>query len=287
MFLELAAFDPHVIDLMHADIFIEYALLKFDRRCGKGAHSTVYKGFYKKNVVALKMYTPKEITQEVVRRWAREVSISMLVSHPNIVECYGICVVPPRFIVVMEYCKHTLLTYIRKKDLTNVKLLDLMIDITKAVAFLHERSVVHRDIKSTNVMVSKGRAKLIDFSESRHMIQTSMTIVGTPQYVAPEMFRDALDGRSEYTHKVDIFSLGIVFWEIMHKGKEIYPTHWSIALILKALSQGYRPAIDSGINPRITDIIIGMWAENSLDRPCAADILKELEEIRDLEIYGP
>lgn len=276
IFIELSAYDSHVLELIDSNIFIEYPLLKFIDRCGIGSYSVVYRGMYGRKMVALKVYTPSEITHKVVHRWARETSISMLLSHPNIVRCYGICIAPPKMVVVMEYCKHTLLTHLRKRSLTYRHKLLFMLDISRAISFLHDRGVIHRDIKSTNIMVRDGLAKIIDFSESRHRDVSSMTVVGTPQYIAPEMLTGGPS--AQYSYKVDIFSMGILFWEILHDGQLIYPSQYSIAQILRAIHNGYRPRIDTDMDEQMINLITRMWSNNVSERPTAKEVLCELEE---------
>lgn len=276
IFMELSAYDSHVSELIGSNIFIEYPLLKFINRCGIGSYSVVYRGMYNRKIVALKVYTPSEITNKVVYRWARETSISMLLSHPNIVRCYGICIVPPKMIVIMEYCKHTLLTHLRKRVLTYRHKLLFMIDVARAILFLHDHGIIHRDIKSTNIMVRDGLAKLIDFSESRHRDLTSMTVVGTPQYIAPEMLTGG--PFAQYSYKIDIFSMGILFWEILHDGSPIYPAQYNIAQILRSLNSGYRPEIDKRIDDTMKYLITRMWSSNPIERPTARGLLDELEE---------
>ncbi len=276
IFAELAAFYSNAADLDFTDIFIEYPRIRFLDRCGVGARSVVYRGKFENQIVALKMYVPQEIKNKVAQRWAREVSISMLLAHPNIVHCHGICIMPPRLVVIMEYCDYTLKEYIQRK-LTYDQRVSLMLDIARAIAFLHRRGIVHRDIKSTNVMIKNGVAKLIDFSESRHVVRSMMTVVGTPQYIAPEMLQSNT-AHAQYTAKIDIFSAGMVFWEIMHNGQSIYPDTWSIRRILQEIAIGYRPNFHSMTDKKIIALITSMWTEDPAVRPSATALVEFLED---------
>lgn len=273
---ELASFDSSATELEFTDIFIEYPRIRFLERCGAGARSIVYRGKFENNVVALKIYVPQEITNKVARRWAREVSISILLDHPNIVHCYGICIVPPRLIVIMEYCDDTLKEYVRRR-LTYIQIVTIMLDISRAIAFLHRRGIVHRDIKSTNIMIKDGVAKLIDFSESRHVVRSMMTVVGTPQYIAPEILQTNTS-YAQYTAKVDIFSAGLVFWEIMHNGQSIYPGTWSVRRILQEIGNGYRPNFHPSIDKKMIALVTSMWSEDPAGRPSATALVEFLED---------
>jgi tRNA A-37 threonylcarbamoyl transferase component Bud32 len=302
-----SALDLEVLDLISSisHVVLEYGRLSFSRRIGGGSHAVVYKGSYKEprkpvKRVALKVYTPVEISAPVLKRWLREVSIATVLCHPNIVRCFGIAIAPPKLVVVMEYCPRTLLDHVSEKEHPFEELLGLMLDLASAIAHLHDKRLIHRDIKSRNVMVSgvsehpgdrpSGRpvAKLIDFGESRRISREPMTFVGTPQYLAPEMLAHPITDTSgnvlsEYDQKVDIFSMSIVFWEILHRGQPMFPQHWSVSSVVTAIVGGFRPPINSALSvahSALVDFIVQMWAERPENRPSASQVAEFLEDLQ-------
>jgi tRNA A-37 threonylcarbamoyl transferase component Bud32 len=293
--------DAEVLDFVSdfSNIMVEYGRLVFSRRVGSGANAVVYKGRYKEpghpdKRVALKVYTPTDISVDVIKRWLREVSVATILRHHNVVECYGISIAPPTFVVVMEYCPYTLLQYVQTEDRPFDELLGLMLDIASAVAYLHRKMRIHRDIKSSNIMVSSSGhmsrpvAKLIDFGESRQMSTRPMTLTGTPQYIAPEMLARPIENEfgdilAEYDQKVDVFSMAIVFWEMLHRGRPMFPTHWSANAVMVAVVGGFRPPIAGDIAARhaaLVNFIRTMWAEDPKRRPSARRVATFLDELQ-------
>jgi serine/threonine protein kinase len=87
--------------------------------------------------------------------------------------------------------------------------------------------------------------------------------------------------RASYDEKVDVFSMAVVFCEVMHSGKNIFPDEWSISDILLAVRHGYRPTIEPGILdqfPEIVGLITQMWAREPHNRPSSKRVLAFLEE---------
>jgi tRNA A-37 threonylcarbamoyl transferase component Bud32 len=290
--------DDEVLDF--SNIMIEYGRLVFSRRVGSGANAIVYKGRYKEpghpgKRVALKVYTPTDISVDVIKRWLREVSVAAILRHPNVISCHGISIAPPTFVVVMEYCPYTLLQYVQADERPFDELLGLMLDVASAVAYLHRKMLIHRDIKSSNIMVSNSEthsvvrpvAKLIDFGESRQVSTRPMTLTGTPQYIAPEMLARPIENEfgdilAEYDQKVDVFSMAIVFWEMLHRGRPMFPAHWSANAVMVAVVGGFRPPVAGDIAARhaaLVSFIRTMWAEDPKRRPSASRVVAFLDEL--------
>lgn len=278
---------------MHAHVFIDFGLLSIKQKIAVGGRSEVYLGTYKGDKVALKVYRPKQITDMMVRQWSHEVELTLSLVHPNIIECYGVSIIAPKVAVVFEYCQRNLTDYIMRYEMNPLMAVALMIDIASGVAYLHGRNIIHRDIKADNVMVCPCKnvyvAKLIDFGESRQFDEGgAMTVIGTPHYIAPEMLEILPDSssiaRAVYDQKVDIFSMAVVFWEIMHSGKNIFPSEWSIADIMHAVRNGFRPEVDNAVLdqfPEIVGLITQMWARDPRSRPTAKRVVAFLEEYQE------
>merc|ERR1712224_689995 len=90
----------------HRKDMIDFAYLKFNDPVGKGATSKVYRGKYMNKVVAIKTYTPLEITFEEIKSYSEETAINSLFCHPSIVEFYGLSVYPPYVALVFEFMEH-------------------------------------------------------------------------------------------------------------------------------------------------------------------------------------
>ena len=263
-------------DIAHSPMYIEKSELVIDEEyeMAHGGRSIVVKGTYRGRDVAIKIYVPKVLTEESIRHCRHEVDINTEFYHPNIVACFGMTICPPHLISVFEFGFTNLSDFL----LTRVGLVFrhlIMLDICQGLQYLHSNGIIHRDIKPDNIMICYSKkgyvAKIIDLGESRICVSDPMTIIGTPQYLAPEMLipiqTSDIVGRSLYGKAIDIFSLSIVFWEIIHQRQDIFPEHWTQCDILNGFREGYRPEITSPHFPEVVALLPLMWHANPDFRP--------------------
>ena len=220
----------------HTEILVDFTLLKVGKKLGKGSTATVYKGLFKRQEVAIKVFLPPEITEEDVNSFSHEAKLAASLVHDNIIKTIGICVRPPSIALVCEFCEHgNLGDFIRRPEIVkhsnSLWCLNCAIDAMTAVEYLHSHNILHRDIKADNFFLhASGAVKLGDFGESTLFNTRSgllrgktrdynkiaqartqkMSIVGTVSNMAPEM----INAQREYTEAVDIYSLGVTLWEI-------------------------------------------------------------------------
>lgn len=194
---------------------------------GKGAMGMVYKGKDPAidRLVALKTIRLDEISsdqqiEELRKRLIFEAQAAGRLSHPNIVTIYDVGVEGNLEYVAMEYLKgYTLDKLIEKKSEVNYRIVaKIMIQVCDALSYAHQRGIVHRDIKPGNIMILDNfDVKVMDFGIARlgvsNLTQEGMAI-GTPGYISPEQLQGKpADKRS------DIFSLGVVLYELLTKKK--------------------------------------------------------------------
>ncbi|KAG7382586.1 hypothetical protein PHYPSEUDO_004727 [Phytophthora pseudosyringae] len=188
----------HVLIEMHRKQIIDFAYLALQRKIGAGASAIVFRGtLHSKIPVAVKVYTPRVLTEDVVAEFSHEAALCGALHHPNVVRFYGMCVCPPTVCLVSELCRASLEDVTRasarqrllhqrsqeeelEQGLTPQNrlrqrqqlLIDLnyMIDATRAVVYMHSftPAFLHRDLKPSNFLVDDyGTCKLTDFGESR------------------------------------------------------------------------------------------------------------------------
>ena len=149
-------------------------------------------------------------------RFLTEAETVAKLSHPNIVSIYDVGEEHDMAYIAMELLKGDNLTWVCIKGhlLPVPRVLEIMADVAAALEYAHRQGVIHRDIKPANIMMLEdGRIKVTDFSIA-HVVDASQTrtgvVLGTPNYMSPEQVTgNRLDGRS------DLFSLGIVFYELL------------------------------------------------------------------------
>ncbi|KAG2774996.1 hypothetical protein PC129_g512 [Phytophthora cactorum] len=188
----------HVLIEMHRKQIIDFAYLALQRKIGAGASAVVFRGkLHNKIPVAVKVYTPRVLTEDVVAEFSHEAALCGALHHPNVVRFYGMCVSPPTVCLISELCRASLEDVTRasarqrllhqhsqeeeleqglsppNRLLQRQQLLidlNLMLDATRAVVYMHSftPAFLHRDLKPSNFLVDDfGTCKLTDFGESR------------------------------------------------------------------------------------------------------------------------
>jgi tRNA A-37 threonylcarbamoyl transferase component Bud32/tetratricopeptide (TPR) repeat protein len=192
---------------------------KIIEELGRGGMGVVYKAedTKLKRPVALKFLSP-ELTRdsEVRERFIMEAQSAAVLSHPNICTVYEIEEEEGKSFIAMEYIKgQSLKQWIEKGPLKIEDLLSIGIQVAEGLHEAHTKGIVHRDIKSSNIMITdKGLTKLMDFGLAKLKGQTKLTkegaILGTVAYMSPEQAKgEEVDLRS------DIWSLGVVLYEMV------------------------------------------------------------------------
>ncbi|TEB17470.1 kinase-like protein, partial [Coprinellus micaceus] len=207
---------------MHSDAFdvIPYDDIKGDwKKLGSGSFGNVYKGTYLGIDVAIKEVLPST-DYDVSKYFEREWRLMKECRHPNICLFIGLSrgPVPPTIYIVSEFIDGgNVRSYIHNKRLPFPWRLRLSFatDIARALAYLHARQCIHRDMKGENLLVTgNGRIKVTDFGFARIAARNEdelrrLTFCGTDSYMSPEILLG-----DEFSLPTDIFSLGVIFCEI-------------------------------------------------------------------------
>ena len=194
---------------------------------GAGGMGAVYKARQKglDRLVALKIL-PEEFDHDVkfALRFTREARTLAKLNHPNIVSVFEFGNVEDIYYFLMEYVDgSTLRDVVRAGQLAPEHALAIVPHLCDALQYAHDQGFVHRDIKPENILMAKdGAVKIADFGLSRIVgkdnqgnDQSALTqthqVLGTPRYMAPEQF----EGSHQVDHRADIYSLGVVFYEML------------------------------------------------------------------------
>ena len=191
---------------------------------GQGGMGAVYKArqLTLDRLVALKIL-PAEVGRDpaFTERFAREARALARLSHPNIVGIYDFGQIDGLYYFVMEYVDGlSLRQLVASRQLGPERALALVPQICEALQFAHDEGIVHRDVKPENILLDKrGRVKIADFGLAKllgragdeAMLTRAEQVMGTPLYMAPEQ----MQGSHSVDHRADIYSLGVVFYEML------------------------------------------------------------------------
>ncbi|XP_020974141.1 serine/threonine-protein kinase EDR1 isoform X6 [Arachis ipaensis] len=257
---------------------IDFSELTVGTRVGIGFFGEVFRGMWNGTNVAIKVFLEQDLTAENMEDFCNEISILSRLRHPNVILFLGACTKPPRLSMVTEYMEVGSLYFLlhmsdQKKKLNWKKRLKMLRGICRGLMHIHRMKIIHRDVKSANCLVDKHwTVKICDFGLSRIVTETPMrdsSSAGTPEWMAPELIRN-----EPFTEKCDIFSLGVIMWELctLSRPWEGVPPE---RVVYAVAHEGSRLELPEGPMGRL---ISDCWAEPH-ERPSCEEILSRLVDI--------
>lgn len=252
-------------------------------KIGEGGMALVYKAkdqLLNRNV-AIKILRPEYTNDEdFVHKFKRESVAAASLSHPNIVGIFDVGEEDGIYYIVMEYVKGlTLKQYIRNNTRLNYKeTLKITKQIAEALEHAHKNGVVHRDIKSQNILITDDKiVKVTDFGIARAASSSTMTnterIMGSVHYFSPEQ------ARGGYTdQRTDIYSLGVVMYEML-TGRLPYDAESPVSVALKHIQDSIVEPSDvcPEIPKAVNDIVVKAMEKDMAKRyQSAEDLIKDI-----------
>jgi len=267
---------------------IPYNELVIKRQLGEGSFGVVYQGSWRGTSVAIKKLKTQGINQSVLEDFKAEIGVLGKLRHPNVMLFMGACTQPPNLCIVTEFLAGGGLedyAHGKKKyptKWTTDEALRKGVQILKGLNYLHlgRPQIVHRDLKLQNILLDKDmNVKLADFGLScvKPPLATVTDQVGTPMLMAPEL----LLGRP-YNEKVDIYSFGILFWELL-TGSQPFAEVRTLDQLKNAVVSGRRPPISNSIPSEIAQLIQACWHGDASKRPSAEVAMKAIAQYQGMK----
>ena len=257
------------------DTRITFTDLEIGKVIGRGGGGIVYQGKCKSKPVAIKELhggVDEERLQYEIERFSK-------LHHTNIISFYGAVTERNRVYVVTELAENgSLRDYLKSHpDPDLPQSLHWAMDIAKGVRYLHENSIIHRDLKSANVLLTADlTAKVCDFGIAKQTTNTTTKLTavqGTCAWMPPEAFR-GISGKQS-----DSYSYGILLWELSTR-KIPFSTEDGFLLPGKIMS-GERPPIPDNCDPRLSRLMQQCWNEDRNSRPTFDRIVSILCQVSD------
>ena len=301
--LEKIAPDVSFHSLDH--LLVPYESIKTETLIAIGGFAEIFKGHYKGETVAVKRFLSSgpdgpggpggahagaisEEFSESFRELQHEAFLMAKLNHPNIVSLKALCVRP--ICMVMEFVPHgTLGGLLWGKEarlLPWATRLKYAHDIASGLAYLHSLNIMHLDFRSLNLLVLNPEPsapvciKVADFGLSTHSSGSHKGIKAfNPFWSSPEILN-----RNTYSLSTDIYSLGIVLWELLQQGRPFeehrasYPGP-EIILTGAIANNNLRPSFPSGTPEPLKQLISLCWHSDPAQRPLASDVVRSLESI--------
>ncbi|XP_063910272.1 mitogen-activated protein kinase kinase kinase 13-like isoform X2 [Zophobas morio] len=243
---------------------------------GCGGQGIVFSGMLNNQPVAVKKVL--DIKETDIRNLRK-------LNHPNIVKFKGVCTQPPCLSIVMEFCPYGPLSDLLKKQkkvVTTNRVVSWAKQITSGMHYLHSQKIIHRDLKSPNVLIGEEEViKISDFGTSRtwNGVSEKMSFAGTVAWMAPEAIKEL-----ECSEKVDIWSFGVVLWELL-TCEVPYDGMEQSAIMYMVGCGKLKPPIPKTCPDGFRLIMEMCWKLNPKERPSFKLILNHLQ-IASVEILG-
>eukprot|EP00036_Acanthoecidae_sp_10tr_P010434 CAMPEP_0182922166 /NCGR_PEP_ID=MMETSP0105_2-20130417/4623_1 /TAXON_ID=81532 ORGANISM="Acanthoeca-like sp., Strain 10tr" /NCGR_SAMPLE_ID=MMETSP0105_2 /ASSEMBLY_ACC=CAM_ASM_000205 /LENGTH=604 /DNA_ID=CAMNT_0025059763 /DNA_START=137 /DNA_END=1951 /DNA_ORIENTATION=+ len=251
--------------------------VKMGKMLGAGNYGEVYKAIYStgrtKMTVAVK--TLKEEDSMGIEEFMQEAQVMKKLKHPNLVTLIGVCSTDMPMLIVTEFVPNgDMLTYLRqpkaKKEMTQVAMLYVCAQVADGMAYLELHNCIHRDLAARNCLVADDLViKIADFGMGRVIddLYTARTGSKMPvKWSAPESLC-----YNAFSNKSDVWSYGILMWEVVTIGDNPYPEIDSKDVLMK-LEEGYRMREPAGCPSGLYPLMIQAWMMRADDRPTFAQL---------------
>ena len=271
------------MDTEHRILSGRYVL---EEKIGTGGMAEVFKARDKllDRAVAVKiLHAEYRADDEFIERFHREAQAAGRLSHPNIVNIYDVGADGNENYIVMEYVpSKTLKDKIREEGALDIKsAVSIAIDIANGLCHAHDNNIVHCDIKPHNIlMTDDGHAKIADFGIARAVTESTLTysgnIVGSVHYFSPEQAQGG-----EITPKSDIYSLGVVMYEML-TNKLPFTADNAVAIAMKHIEEEPIPpkVFREEIPAMLEAVILRAMSKNPEIRPTGVELVESLVNVQ-------
>jgi serine/threonine protein kinase len=229
--------------------------------------------------VAIKKIFDPRLTDDLLFEIYNEIVMQSIIRHPNVALLMGVMPTIPNIVIVFEFVSGSLFNLLHMKKTTTLSLeqrMKIAKDVAMVFHYIHSLGIVHRDIKSHNILIDDNmNVKICDFGLARFkadLNKGSMQFSGTPAYMAPELFQ-----KRAYDETVDIFAYGTLLWELLCR--EVPYDGLDPSDIRAKVEKEEPMRMPYGVDPRIAQLIMDCRQVDFSRRPGFDRVLETLNFI--------
>jgi serine/threonine protein kinase len=261
------------------DIKLSYDEIEMIRQLGYGAFGTTYPAKWRGIDVAVKRLIDSDFSDELENKFLQEVLTWSRLSSRHVVKLHGVCVDKKPYALVREHIKgRTLYNLLHSEaPLLWDRRATIMLEVGKGLKYLHDNGIIYQNLNSQNILITQdGRVKLneslLSIEESISSVHaiSSTDIIGDVRRLAPEL----LGGRMIYSEESDVYSYGMVIWEIA--SRKIPYENLSTPRALIRIMDGETEQKPEGIADQLWEIIVSCWHKDPHQRPSAREVMHRL-----------
>ena len=249
--------------------------LKVTNKIGAGGFGTVFMAtrLSTGELLAVKEVRSDKLSMSVWASLYSEVATMVPLKHPFVLELVGVHIKEP-YRIITRFCSgKSLFDRLHKsygEHLSSFQLTKIAYQVAEGMAFLHSKGIVHRDLKSMNILLDENNdAKIADFGLAGILQHNKELVggVGTPNYSAPEILE-----RKRYGPKIDVYSYGVILWEMAMQQIPFRDKTFN-AIYDQVVNKNWRLAFTRPIPENLKSLITKCWSANPNDRPDFSEIV--------------
>ncbi|XP_036889973.1 tyrosine-protein kinase Tec isoform X1 [Sturnira hondurensis] len=257
--------------------------LTFMRELGSGLFGVVRLGKWRAQYkVAIKAIREGAMCEE---DFIEEAKVMMKLTHPKLVQLYGVCTQQKPIYIVTEFMeKGCLLNFLRQRHghFNRDVLLSMCQDVCEGMEYLERNSFIHRDLAARNCLVNEaGVVKVSDFGMARYVLDDQYTSSSGAKFPVkwcpPEVFN-----YSRFSSKSDVWSFGVLMWEVFTEGRMPFEknTNYEVVTMVTHGHRLHRPKLASKY---VYEVMLRCWQEKPEGRPSFGDLLRTIDELVECE----
>ncbi|XP_035293358.1 tyrosine-protein kinase Tec isoform X1 [Cricetulus griseus] len=257
--------------------------LTFMRELGSGLFGVVRLGKWRAQYkVAIKAIREGAMCEE---DFIEEAKVMMKLTHPKLVQLYGVCTQQKPIYIVTEFMERgCLLNFLRQRQghFSRDMLLSMCQDVCEGMEYLERNSFIHRDLAARNCLVNEaGVVKVSDFGMARYVLDDQYTSSSGAKFPVkwcpPEVFN-----YSRFSSKSDVWSFGVLMWEVFTEGRMPFEknTNYEVVTMVTRGHRLHRPKLASKY---LYEVMLRCWQEKPEGRPSFEDLLRTIDELVECE----